>query len=241
MKWSERKSYNEIVTFVTVLFDGHWTGVPHTVGVYTAEWVDKLYRGIARNFNGPFDFVCLTDRHYDFKEEVRQVRFLQSVDQYGWMSMLEQYRPDICSSKRMTLGLDTVITGPLNDICSFDGKIALCTDPLNPHLECNAITVVNDKLCYELWERWVKHEKEIMHHCKLQFADGTRVPSEMVALRSFYKGCPRLDELNPNKILSYRLHLLPRPELLESSSIIYFHGNTKPHQIKETWLEEHWI
>ena len=59
--WTKREDYEPDITIVTALFDGRQTSVPHTVGVYTPSWVDKLYRGFARNYSGKFDFICLTD------------------------------------------------------------------------------------------------------------------------------------------------------------------------------------
>ena len=66
--WKTRESYDTNITIVTALFNGQQTGIPHSVGIYTPEWVDKLYRGISRNYTGSFDFICLTDQNYKFKE-----------------------------------------------------------------------------------------------------------------------------------------------------------------------------
>ena len=46
------------------------TGVPHTVGVYDAEYVEKLYRGFKRNLTIPFDFICLVDKNYDLSRSL---------------------------------------------------------------------------------------------------------------------------------------------------------------------------
>ena len=78
--WKKRESYNPHITIVTSLFDGQQTGIPHSVGIYDELWVDKLYRGIERNYNGTFGFVCLTEKNRKFKEPIRQVKFLRSVD-----------------------------------------------------------------------------------------------------------------------------------------------------------------
>ena len=80
--WKPRESYDTNITIVTALFNGQQTGIPHSVGIYTPEWVDKLYRGVARNYSGPFNFICLTEKNYDFVEPIKQVRFSRSVDQY---------------------------------------------------------------------------------------------------------------------------------------------------------------
>ena len=52
--WKNREDYEPDITIVTALFNGFNTLVPQTksyVGIYTTEWVEKLYRGIARNYD----------------------------------------------------------------------------------------------------------------------------------------------------------------------------------------------
>ena len=49
-KWLDRSAYEADITIIVLLFNGQNTPIPHTVGVYTTEWVEKLYRGIARNY-----------------------------------------------------------------------------------------------------------------------------------------------------------------------------------------------
>ena len=77
--WKERKDYSPDVTIVTALFNGQQTGGPHTVGVYTTEWVDKLYRGIERNYSGKFNFICLTHQNYRLGEKIIGERFSRSL------------------------------------------------------------------------------------------------------------------------------------------------------------------
>ena len=53
---------------------------------------------------------------------------------------------------------------------------------------------------------------------------------------------PLLDKIFPNTILSYKQHILGKaPHLLNNSSIVYFHGVPKPHQLKERWVQECWV
>ena len=241
ISWATRESYIPDITVVTALFDGRMTGVPHTVGVYTPEWVDKLYRGIARNYHGMFELICLTDKQYQFEEPIKQVRFERSVDQYGWMSLLEWYRPDLCQGKRFTIGLDTIITGPLDGILSYNAKIALCSDPMVPGTVCNAVTICDSQFCEELWSMWRNNEDKLIRESQLEIGWHT-FPSEMSLLRNHYANSPLLDKIFPNTILSYKQHILGKaPHLLDNSSIVYFHGVPKPHQLKDSWVKECWV
>ena len=235
--WEKRDSYNPHITIVTALFDGRQTKVPHSVGIYDESWVDKLYRGIERNYNGTFGFICLTEKTRRFKEPIRQVRFSRSVDQYGWMSLMEQYRPDLCIGNRCTMGLDTIITGPLNDIFEYSPeKVALCTDPYHPHLVCNAITLATPEFAEEIWNIWLNDEQKILKECTLFGA-----PSEMVLLRKLYGNSPRIDDMFPGRIVSYRVDVASMNIAVEDTSIIYFHGTTKPHQVNKEWMRRHWV
>jgi len=235
--WDCRELYEPDVTIVVALFNGLQTGIPHSVGIYDESWVDKLYRGIEKNYTGKFDFVCLTDQNYKFKENVRSIRFTRSVDQYGWMSLMEWYHPDLCKGRRVTMGLDTIITGPLDDIFNWDvDKVAVCQDPYHPRKICNAMTIVTPEFCDEIWNYWLENEYQVIRECELLGA-----PSEMVLLRQLYSHSPRLDTIFKGRILSYKVHIKDHWERVKDSSIIYFHGEPKPHQIDEKWIKENWI
>lgn len=235
--WLKREEYENAINIICTLFDGRNSSIPHTVGVYTPEWVDKLYRGIKRNYSGHFNFICLTDQNYKFKEDVQGIRLSKSVDQYGWMSLMDFYHPDICKGKRFTIGLDTIITGPLDELFSYNGDIGLVTDPYYPNNVCNAVSISNDNFCQQFWDIWETKEEEIIRKCKLFEA-----PSEMIALNKYSPSVPDLlDKLYPNKILSYKVHLKQNVNLLNESSLVYFHGNPKPHQLEDLWVKKYWI
>lgn len=247
--WTKREDYEPDITIVAALFDGRMTSVPHTVGVYDASWVDKLYRGFARNYSGTFDFICLTDKNYKFQEPIRSERLSVSVDQYGWMCLVDMYRPGLCKGQRFTVGLDTIITGPVDDILHYKTKIGLCTDPTYPQLVCNAVTSATPEFCEEMWKLFEWKKTAWINECQLSLIavheDKTskiiKVPSEMDVLRRYYNDSDRLDAIFPYRIQSYKKHIVPDRRLLETASIVYFHGTPKPHEIlDERWVQEHW-
>ena len=251
--WKKREAYKP--TIITALFDGHMTGVPHTVGVYDTAYVEKLYRGFKRNLTIPFDFICLVDKNYIFQEDIKAVRFKRSVDQYGWMSLMEMYRPEICEGIRLTVGLDTIITGPVDDILQAQvSKFAVCTDPMSPDKICNAITLSTPEFCEEFWGMWEGNEAKLIPDSKLVFENAPPAPSEMVLMRKYYGDSPCIDKVFPNRIFSYKIHIIDedflnyhaeietRKKRIEASSIIYFHGWPKPHNIvDQNWVQENWF
>ena len=101
---------------------------------------------------------------------------------------------------------------------------------------------------------------KLIPESKLILENAAPVPSEMVLMRKYYGDSPRIDKVFPNKILSYKVHVKQseypfdklegesininqyRLELIDQSSIIYFHGWPKPHHIAEQrWVQENWI
>ena len=66
-------------------------------------------------------------------------------------------------------------------------------------------------------------------------------PSEMMTFRRLYNDVPRLDTIFKGRILSYKAHILPKPERIPDTSIIYFHGSPKPHELHEDWIRKNWI
>ena len=118
------------VAIVTCLFNGTKTDVklPYGAFHYDTSWVDKLYRQVQRNTTYKFDFICLVDEpDYVFHEPVQSV--MLNNRRGGWVALTEMYRADITKLPRLTLGLDTLILKNIDDILSYRGFFAVCTDP----------------------------------------------------------------------------------------------------------------
>ena len=63
----------------------------------------------------------------------------------------------------------------------------------------------------------------------------------MVLLRQLYSHSPRLDTIFKGRILSYKVHIRDHWERVKDSSIIYFHGEPKPHLLTDSWVGRHWV
>lgn len=117
--------------------------VPHASrGVFTPAWVDRLYRGIRRNYSRPFRMVCWTDRSYEFEEPIETAQLPLPVD---WRTVL-----NVCyliSARRLiVVGLDTVITGNVDHIFDWDGELAAPRDPNRPQRACTGIVLARGPL-----------------------------------------------------------------------------------------------
>jgi hypothetical protein len=121
--------------------------------------------------------VCLTDRQYDFKEDVEQ----QPLRKVGWRRAMLQTHA-VKADRLFIMGLDTIIVGNLDDILGYEGPLAVPRDPYHPQWPCNGVVLgpMRDDIAA---------------------VDGT----DMVALREFKYDW--LDDLFPGQILSYKVHV----------------------------------
>lgn len=183
---------------------------------YDETWVEKLYRGFARNLTRPFRFVCFTDRPREFCEPVEQEPIRGRLD---YSACIEPYR---LGEPMILVGLDTVITGncdALADYCMTAERFAVPLDPYNPRQVCNGVALVPRG-----------HERIALEH------DGQT--NDMEWVRRFSPAV--IDQVFPGQVASYKVHVKPRG--LGDARIVYFHGLEKPPEIYQTtpWVREHW-
>ena len=226
-----------MIDFVCVLFNGQDTSLPdYSRGAgYSTEWVDRLYRGIYRQMPiKDWSLICLTDQRYKFKEPIKQI----SLDRPGlaWGSIMEAFRPDLTSRRRMIVGLDTLFVGSLADILSYDGDCGLLRDPYHPNTICNGIGIFSPSMCVELWDEWTRNfstwKKRSVYNGQL---------SEMAFLRAVVGDtCNLLDQIYPEQIQSYKVHWKPEKMSRERARIVYFHGRPKMHEILDQELLKFW-
>lgn len=248
------------VAIVTCLFNGNKTTIklPYGAFHYDTTWVDKLYRQVARNTTLAFDFICLVDEpDYEFSEPVQSV--MLNNRRGGWLALTEMYRADITTLPRLTIGLDTLILKNIDDILSYRGFFAVCTDPsISKHTlssmgvidghdhegnrpfdlraNCNAITMATTPFINDWQDMWAERKAEILTD---QWHHFSGVTSEMMIIRNEYPFADRLDVLYPEKIYSYKHWIIDHPEALETASIVYYGGQPKQcHMLDKPWVAE---
>ncbi len=245
-----------MISIICALFKGTGRGLPHSAEIYNTEWADKLYRGLKRNITTDFELVCLVDDDYTFKEPIRAIPFLDPTTP-GWSLLAELFRPDITTNRRMIIGLDTVIMSNIDDILSFPLDVGLVSDPMSgigiiPENEvCNAISIVSDKTSNYIWDVWTNKRDWVLKHCRLA---PWNTPSELSMMRKLFNEdgkVPRIDIGFPGRIHSYKMHIMGshgrpgNPDLLKTTSIVYFHGKPKIHQLLPNKFNKellgHWV
>jgi hypothetical protein len=184
---------------------------------YDESWVEKLYRGVARNLTVPFRFVLFTDEPRCLGPSISQELLESRPISYG--SFTEPYK---LGQPMILMGLDTVITGNIDHLahyCMTGDVIALPRDPYMPSRACNGVALV-PKGNRDVWERW-------------------RGENDMEWMRQQ----PHLfiDDLFPQSVVSFKGSVRERG--LRDARIVYFHGHEKPHELAGAhtqWVREHW-
>ena len=209
-----------MITVACALFRGR--DVPeHSLGIFTPEWVDRLYRGAARNTTRPFRLVCYTDQEYEFAEPVDQRPLVMPYR--NCLALLECFREDL--GRVVFMGLDTIIVGNIDAVMDYDGPLAMLPDPLAPR-PCSGVMAY--PYTPQIWEAFERDHEEISRSSLLG-----GYPSDMTFLATQIHAL--IDDAG---IYSYKAHC--RGGVPADAKIVYFHGWEKPHELRHDWIREHW-
>lgn len=205
-----------MITIASLLWDANASSYPFS-RCYDESWVTRLYEGFARNLNVPWRFVLFTDRERDLPKEILQEGMKAPTP--GYADCIEPYKLGV---PMILVGLDTVVTGPLNHMAQYclrdDVPIALPRDPNQMEIACNGVALVpaGQQGVYRDWNgendmAWMRAQKHAL-----------------------------IDDLFPGQVVSYKGTV--KQHGLRDARIVYFHGDEKPHQLTdEPWIRKHWL
>jgi hypothetical protein len=185
--------------------------------MYSEDWVEKLYRGFARNLTVPFVFLLYTDRHRDYREPIRQI-IHPDLGAKGYSDCIRPYE---LGEPMILVGLDTIVTGNIDhlaDYCLSADTIALPRDPYHPARACNGVALVP-----------AGHANIAADH---------RGQNDMEWLRE--NPHVFIDDLFPGQVVSWKGSV--EKNGAGDARIIYFHGERKPHQLRANpIIKRNWV
>jgi hypothetical protein len=204
-----------VLTIATLFWQANDRSFPFS-RQYDEAWVEKLYRGFARNLTRPFQFVCYSERRRTYREPIRQVVSLPDRPTYS-----DCITPYEIGQPMILVGLDTVVTGNIDhlaDHCLKAERIALPRDPYHPSRACNGVALVPAG-----WEA---------------IASDPRAADDMTHVRRYPHDF--IDDLFPSHVESFKGSV--RDKGLGDARIVYFHGKEKPHELPAGHpILEHWV
>lgn len=205
-----------MLTVATLLWDANQSSHGFS-RIYDETWVTRLRSGFSRHLTQPFRFVLFTDRRRDLPRDIMQV--LISTDRPDYGNCIEPYR---LNAPMILTGLDTVVVGNVDhlaDYCMTSKIMALPQDPYDGSRACNGVALVPTG-----------------HHFVF---DGWNGENDMDWVRK--QPHKLIDLLFRGHVVSYKGHVRGNGGLGDAR-IVYFHGDQKPHQLKDQpWIRKHWL
>lgn len=213
------------ITVVCVLRSG---------GIYNAEWVAKLQRGVARHLTLPHRFVCFSD--VDVPCGVERIPLV--TDWPGWWGKLEVFSTPI-DGTTLYLDLDTVVVGSLDRIAAYPHRFTMCHEYYRPHLLCSTAMAWSGDFSW-LYEAFAEDPEGLAQHYD------SVLPGGRIGDQAFLEDClfeERVatfrDLFGERSIASYKVHNCQDAPPVDAA-VVSYHGRPKPHEIKTGWVPREW-
>ncbi len=202
-------------------------------GVYSAEWVAKLQRGIERNLDRPHRFVCLSDI------EVPCERIPLENDWPGWWSKIALFKPGVITGPSLYLDLDTILSGPINvtELLNNGPDFAMLQNFwVEDMVGSGVMWFSGENVPHQVYSKFVRQpDAYIAHYARNE--NGPYIGDQAFIFDTLGRDVPFINDYLTG-IKSYKLHCKRR--LPEDASIICFHGVPRPSEVKAEWMERHW-
>lgn len=206
---------------------------------YDPHYVEVLYSMIRRNLAAGTRgrFVVFTDNPAAFTETGGVETRLVPTDLQGWWAKLYLFSPEAFEKgdRVVYFDLDTVITGPLDEVAVYDGPFAILRDVYRPDgLQSSIMAWEAGNWTQDIWNTWVFWGRPTPD-------GGDQVWIEQIS-KGMPKGFDRMrtdvwQDLFPKKFRSYKQdchEFVPR-----GTSVVFFHGFPRPHQAGG-WVKDIW-
>lgn len=223
------------------LFFSKWPGMvvkPVTIvclkagTAYSAEYVNILQDMISRNLPAgyPGKFVCITDDPSGLNCETISL----PSDLETWWGKLYMFKRGLFADgeRCLFMDLDTLIIGALDDIVKYDGKFATLRDFYYPQQIGPAVIAWEaGAFVSSIWDEWVTSGKPRNPMGDLWWLNN-------LDQGRFSKEIDILQDLYPKQFVSFKADCHPYPP--SGARVVCFHGQPKPDNCVEEWVEYVW-
>ena len=214
------------ITIVTFLW-GRWC-MP-----YGVEYVTRLRDGVAGNCSTPHRFVCFTDRAVnEFPKDMEVIR-VDPFPDYKWnlKKMYAYNRDNGLIGQVFLIDLDAVIVGDMSELLNYRGEFATCQGTYCAKAGGSFTSFPAGRWHDILWESLLYGRDKI---------ESVTNGSERLYYQWVMKNKMEFwEDIYPGKVLSYkrdcRQGIVPN-----GASLVRFHGKPRPHEVKASWVREHW-
>jgi len=230
--------------------------------LYSSEYVNRLYRGVARNITPPFRFVCLTDDPADIDPHVEilpcpTIEAPAPFNNTGWrkLNIWAKHIGDL-AGELLFLDLDVVIVGNLDDFFTYGDDYVVMKNWTTPNRRIGNTSVFRFPIG--------KHPYLLQRFLDQPAAMITKYRNEQTYISGEVSGMtfwpdPWIRSFKEHCIRPLPLRAFVQPRLPADAKIIVFTGNPRPHEAAEgrwparrwykklyknippvRWVQEHW-
>ena len=202
---------------------------------FHADYVNRLYRAVARHLTLPHRFVCLTDDSAGLDPNIETFPIPDmpidiSGPERGWTKILtfSEQLYDL-RGQCLFLDLDVLITDTMDEFFSVEGDVVIIKDWLKRDGTGNSSVYRfeigrHPDVLDEFIRRWPGVKSQYRN--EQEFISATLIKKQALSYwpdswcRSFKRHCMQ----------SFPLSLVKTPQLPESAKIIVFHGHPNPDE-----------
>jgi hypothetical protein len=200
--------------------------------LYGPEYVNVLFDGVRRNLQAGLQgrFVCFTDNPTGLDEGI-EIRSLPG-GLTGWWNKLYLFAPEAFPKGERVIyfDLDTVITGPLDWLAAYNGPFAILRDVYRPNGLQSSVMAWESGAQEMIWRAWNAYgrpeaeggDQAWIEHCSIWMEQPLGI----------------WQHLFPGRFRSYKVDC--RTQIPKGTSVVFFHGHPRPHEVKSGWVPEVW-
>lgn len=194
---------------------------------YGPEYVNILCAAIKRNLDMPIRFIVATDNPDGYLEGIETIKLPDGLT--GWWGKLWLFSEEFqqhCTERIWYFDLDTVITGPLEELASYKGEFCILRDFYRKDGYGSGLMAWKRGFGTHIWHDWLKTGKP-------EVDGGDQAWIERVVPKA-----DRWQDVFPDSVVSYKIHSENWPP--KGAKIVCFHGFPRPHECKDGWVPLMW-
>jgi hypothetical protein len=227
--------------------------------LYGPSYVNKLFWGFKRNTTVPFDFHCFTEKPEEIHPDVFTHSLPHHLPGVGWWQKLYLFSKEIPVKGRIFyVDLDTLITGNVDDLISYDKGFVCLRDLFLARMSHNyrdkfgtaKEAVGSGVLSWEagrhshLWESFMRNPIAAVR--SLHPHGDQKWIQKHEPKRTYWQ------DIFPNRMVSFKVHC--RNGLAKNARIVCYHGKPSiPESINTTtrvqgytikptpWVRKYWF
>lgn len=225
-------------TLVICWWWGQW---PERSPALGEEYVQRLRRGLERNTTEEYDFMCFLDPMKYLDETLLpdvEVSPIPSAWRDMRWNLKKLFMFDIFCGYDWVVGLDLdmVITGKADFLINHrSDKLCTCRAAYSDDIG-GSIVAFDPK--QDWTQELASHVQEERGELESHTRGSERKLYRLALKRGWIPGVDYWQDLYPGRVLSYKVDGGPNGK---ESSIVRFHGQPRPHEVKHDWVERHWI